>query len=154
MLMIRPLRFRIITSDAARVNRNTLRRLVAITSSHSSSLIRGMSVSLVMPALLTTISSPPHFSARPSTSLRDRRAVGHVARMHLGRAAGRRDRVDRFLELVGAAGDARHLRPRRGQPQRDRLADAARRAGDDRRLAAQINLNPPIRFVCHVRNSN
>ena len=124
-----------------------------MTASQSSSVIRGMSVSLVMPALLTTISMPPHFSARSSTSLRHGGAIGHIARMHLGRAAGRRDRVGRFLELVGTARNARHLRARRRQPQRDRLANAARCAGDDRRLATQINLYPPILFVCHVRNS-
>ena len=73
--------------------------------------------------------------------------------MHFGRAAGGRDRVDRLVQLLGTAGDAGDLGARRRQPQGDRLANAARRAGDERRLAGEINLNPPIRFVCHVRDS-
>ena len=149
--MIRPDRFRIMTSDAARVNRNTLLRLVAMTASHCSSSIRGMSVSFVMPALLTTMSIPPHFSASSSTSLRDGGAVGHIAGMNFGSAAGCRDRVGGFLQLVGTSRDTCHLRPRRREPQRDRFANAARGAGDNRRLPTQVNLYPPILFfVSHV----
>ena len=55
--------------DVARANRNAPRKLVVITSSHSSSLMRGSRVSRVTPALLIRMSSRSHFSITSSTTL-------------------------------------------------------------------------------------
>ena len=59
MKTIRPNRARIIGRAARRATRNAPVRLVAITASQSSSLIRISSVSRVMPALATRTSTGP-----------------------------------------------------------------------------------------------
>ena len=57
MLMIRPYRCPIMIRVAARQHRKQLVRFAAMISSHCESVIRGNSVSRVIPALLTKISS-------------------------------------------------------------------------------------------------
>ena len=57
--MIRPKRFLIIGRTACRATRNAPVRLVAMTASQSSSLIRSSSVSRVMPAFATSTSTLP-----------------------------------------------------------------------------------------------
>ena len=95
MLMIRPSRAFIIGRAAARVNRNVPRRLMLITASHWSSFMRTITLSRVMPALLTRMFSPPHSFDDLVDHLADALAVGHVAGDRLGRAAGGADGGDR-----------------------------------------------------------
>src|SRR5688500_10704229 len=59
MLMMRPQRAFIMPRITARDRRNTLRRLVAITSSKSSSFMRSARLSRVMPALFTRMATSP-----------------------------------------------------------------------------------------------
>ena len=58
--MMRPQRAFIMPRITARDRRNTARRLVSITSSHSSSFMRSARLSRVMPALLTRIAMSPN----------------------------------------------------------------------------------------------
>ena len=150
MLMIRPLRLRIITSDAARVNRNTLRRLVAMTASQSSSLIRGMSVSLVMPALLTTISSRPHFSARSSTSLLTAAlsVTSHGCTSAVPPAAAIASAVSFSLSALRATQATFAPAP----ASRSAIALPMPREAPVTIAVwpLKINLNPPIGVVCHM----
>src|SRR3990172_5600929 len=59
MLMMRPQRAFIMPRITARDRRNTARRFVAITSSHSSSFIRNARLSRVIPALFTRMATSP-----------------------------------------------------------------------------------------------
>mmetsp|Transcript_63358 Transcript_63358/g.159788 ORF Transcript_63358/g.159788 Transcript_63358/m.159788 type:complete len:246 (+) Transcript_63358:466-1203(+) len=63
MLMIRPQRFLVMPLRTALVIRNTELRFVLMTSSHCASFIRIISVSFVMPALFTRMSTPPNSSS-------------------------------------------------------------------------------------------
>src|SRR5574340_130098 len=68
MLTMRPLLAFIIARSTARLRRNTDLRLVASTSSHSSSVMRASRLSRVMPALFTRIeTSPKCWRIAPST---------------------------------------------------------------------------------------
>jgi hypothetical protein len=68
MLMMRPLLAFIIARSTARLRRNTDLRLVASTSSHSSSDMRASRLSRVIPALFTRIViSPNRLRSSPST---------------------------------------------------------------------------------------
>ena len=59
MLMMRPLRWRIIALTARREQTNAERRLVFMTVSHCSSDMRISKLSRVVPALLISTSRPP-----------------------------------------------------------------------------------------------
>ena len=59
-----------------------------MTSSHSSSLMRGSRVSRVMPALFTRISSRPCFLGDVVDEFVDILALGHIAGVGFGLAAG------------------------------------------------------------------
>ena len=65
--MILPLRLLIIKRESARVKRNVPLRLILRTASQSSSSICISSLSRVMPALLTRMSTKPHFAITAST---------------------------------------------------------------------------------------
>src|SRR5574340_500797 len=68
MLTMRPLLAFIIARSTARLRRNTDLRLVASTSSHSSSVMRASRLSRVMPALFTRIETSPNcWRIAPST---------------------------------------------------------------------------------------
>ena len=115
MLMIRPRRLFIIGRAAARVNRNVPRRLMLITASHCSSFMRTMTLSRVMPALLTRMSSVPHSLTTSSTTSPTRslsvtsQAIGSAVPPAARMAAT----VSASLSHVDV--DAGHLGPRRGQ---------------------------------------
>ena len=59
MLMIEPPRWRIMMGSTAMMKLNALLRLTAMTASHWASVMRIMSPSFVMPALLTRMSIEP-----------------------------------------------------------------------------------------------
>jgi hypothetical protein len=66
------------------------------------------------------------------------RFVTHMAGMRESRAAGRGNLGSHSLAAVGVAAGDHHLGAVRRQLLRDRLADAAAGAGDERHLAGQI----------------
>ena len=68
MLTIEPERAFIMTLAAARVIEKTPVRFVAMTASQSSSVMRTIRPSRVMPALLTRMSSAPYWATTLSTS--------------------------------------------------------------------------------------
>ena len=105
-----------------------------------------MSVSFVMPALLTTISSRPTSRPVASTSLG---RFGHVAGVHFGHATGGGDGIGGFLELVGTARQHAHLRARAASRRAIALPMPREAPVTIAVLAAKINLNPPILFVSH-----
>jgi hypothetical protein len=69
MLMIRPQRRFIIPRCAARIATNAERRFVSRTASQSSSFIRSIRLSFVMPALFTRMSQDPKASSTACTSV-------------------------------------------------------------------------------------
>jgi hypothetical protein len=68
MFTIAPARRRSILRETARQVRKAPRRFVSITCAQSSSVMRAMSVSRVMPALLTRTSISPRSRSTVSTS--------------------------------------------------------------------------------------
>ena len=122
-----------------RDSRITLVRFTAITASQSASDIRMKSWSRVIPALLTRMSTCPSASAACFGSASTAAASRQVAGQHMRPLAQLpRQRLQR-----------RHPRPRQRhrralpvQRPRDRAADPARSAGDQRRLARQIEHHP------------
>ena len=120
-----------------------------MTAVQSSSLMRTSSPSRVMPALLTTMSSPPSSAIATSTS-----AAGRVGVAHVGLQGDRACRPPRSIFVDDAFGRGRGAGvvdgdrgAVRGQLQRDGRTDAARRAGDQRDLAGQVRhqREPPRR---------
>ena len=97
--MIRPKRARIIGRAARRATRNAPVRLVAITASQSSSVIRISRVSRVMPALATSTSTGPERRLDLGEGRLDLLGVGDVALdpehpgRHVAAAVGRGDPV-------------------------------------------------------------
>ena len=91
-----------------------------------------------MPALLTRMSSRPCRSTMPAGSRLERGRVGHVDAERLGRRPPRRQSSATQSRGVVAARGGDHRRALRREPLGDRAADAARRAGDERDLAGEI----------------
>ena len=131
MLMIRPVLDRIISRAAVRMATNALFRFVLMTASKSSSSMRRIRPSLVMPALFTSTSSRPCLSAICSI------AAASALASAMSQASGSAEPPSALisshdlLELVGVAGDGDDVQAVLGQALDDRRADAAGSAGDD-----------------------
>ena len=100
-----------------------------ITASHCSSFMRTITLSRVMPALLTRMFSAPHSLTTSSTDFADAVALGHVAGDRLGRAAGGADGGHGVGQALGIDVDAGHFGPRRRQRLGDAAAQSARGPG-------------------------
>ena len=141
--------------------KNAPDRLTARTLSQSSSVILSTVLSLVMPALLTRMSSRPWRSMTSCTCAgsppRSRRCPG-------GSMPSRRTPVELLAEALGAprlsravaGGDGRALR---GQAVADRGADAAGAAGDERDAARRAcrrsaaGCSAAVRLGCRAHGS-
>ena len=145
--MMRPLFCSRIKGAAWRVQFHVPFRWVAMTASHSASLMLKIIRSRRMPATFTRMSSRPKLWTAMSMMFSRRGEVRHrvVARRSL--AAGGLDlacdlvgglrlltgAVDRAAEIVD-----HHRRALLGEQDRDASADAASRSGDDGDLALQM----------------
>ena len=147
MLMMRPRLALSIGRAMARVIQNGPDRFVSITASHSSPSMRISRLSRVIPALLTRMSTDPSAVER---GLHDRlgrlAAGGGVA---LDRERPTPEAGDLGGDLLGGVGVAAVVDrdvgalPREGE--RDRAAQAAAAAGDERGLAGQVEHQTPAR---------
>ena len=133
--MIRPKRRRIMVRTAARASRNVAVRLTAITSSQASSLSCTSRLSRVMAALATRMSSLPIASSAFGTSASTCILVGQIAGQHMHALLELAGELIEHLAPRAREGDSRALLM---QGARDGAADAAGGAGDQGRLAGQI----------------
>ena len=119
-----------------------------MTARQSSSPMRDIRLSRVMPALQTTFQrSSPNAASVWLDQRGGLLGVGHVALQRDGVAAGRLDRCDDLVGGVGPGGVVDgHARAGAGQLERDRAADAARAAGDERDASVEIRHGPPPSF--------
>ena len=101
-------------------------------ASHSSVGASTIGPSSMTPALLTSTSRRPSSATVRSTAPAAACGVGDVGRDDERGAAGLADLIGQLLEAVGPARDEGHRGALAGQAQRRRLADPARRAGDQR----------------------
>ena len=132
--MIRPARRRSMPRSAARVRRNGAVRSTSSTACQSSSFMRSASMSRVRPALLTRMCQRAgrRFGRRDQRVGRGRVAqVGGADMRALAEFRGQR------LQRLPPRAGQHHRRALRVQRAGDRGADAARGAGDQRRLAVQ-----------------
>ena len=137
--MMRPRRCRIIGFSTACVSANAAVRLVASTASQSSRFIRSINWSRVIPALFTRMSIRPCRSSvaghepRRCAPRRSRRA--RPPRPCRPPRRSRRPTAAAFSPRAAATTRA----PCAASALRDRAADAARRAGDERDASRQVN---------------
>ena len=125
--MIRPHRARVMWRSTSFVARNVLVRFVAITASQESSPIRITSLSSVIPALFTRMSTSPKRS-RAASTIRSRSAACRTSTSTAAHAAPSaahflRDRLGQ--RRVAAVGE-QHVRAQPPELDRDRAPDAAR----------------------------
>ena len=110
-------------------------RLTPSTASHSSSLIRPSVLSRVMPALWTTMSTPPWASSRWVGDLRRGVVIGDVDGQR--RAAEPSGDLRPARRPIAGTSTPTTWAPSRASDLGDRLADPARGAGDERDLAGE-----------------
>ena len=133
--MIRPQRRRIMPRSAARARRKPAVRSTSITFCQSSSFMRSARLSRVRPALLTRMSSWPIAASAALTSASRRAGIGEIGGGDMGALAKLGgQRLERRRRVPASSTVA----PCAVERARDRAADAARGAGDQGRLAAEI----------------
>ena len=121
--------------SAARQWTNTLRTLVVMSPSHSSSVVSTIGLSRKRPALLTTTSRRPKRLRARSTARRAVCGVGGVAQQ------GRHPVVARARSTAGIDVLGDHLRAGLAQLAHDGRADAPGGTGDDRDAALEARLS-------------
>ncbi len=135
---MRPPRAFIMPRSTPRDSRKTADRFVSTTAFQSSSFIRIASVSCVMPALLTRM------SRRPDALWIDAMAASQAAASLTSSTMPRPPLAASASPIAAApASDVAvptTVAPRAASVVRDRAADAARRAGDERDLSSQRGL--------------
>ena len=132
-------RCRAMTRSASRPTRNAPRRLTPISRSKSAAVVSSSGFSIRMPALLTRMSSPPR---RGKRALEHRQHLRPRRRRRRATAKARPPRpliaaTTASISASGARSAIATWQPSAANAMRDRPADAARAAGDQRALAVE-----------------